>query len=143
MGLRRPLMVVGAVLCLAITTVLVYFNHLPQLALFVLFLLLGLCSSTQVIGYPLVSENSPRVITATSVSIVNITTIAGIGMIQSVFGYLMDVHVYHRLHHMTTHYIAADFSLAILLFPLGYLIALLVSLFVRETYCQQRIELTE
>ncbi|MCH9644863.1 MAG: MFS transporter [Gammaproteobacteria bacterium] len=140
MGVRRPPMIVGAVLCLLITLAIIYLPHPSYFSVFILFLLLGIISSVQVVGYPLVAESSPRVVTATSVSIVNITTVAGIGVIQALFGYMMDVHIYHRLHHMSTHFILPDFSWAILLFPLGYVVALLASLVVKETHCHQSVE---
>ena len=140
MGLRRPPMIVAAVLCLLITLCIVYLSRPPHIVIFALFLLLGIISSAQVIGYPLVAESSPRIVTATSVSIVNITTVAGIGMIQALFGYMMDIHIYHRLHHMSEHFLLSDFSWAILLFPLGYIIAILASVTVRETYCHQRLD---
>ena len=110
---RRPLMVIGAMMCLLIVFGIVYLPYGSYAILCALFLMLGIVSSAQVIGYPLVAESSPRVVTAMSVSIVNITTIAGIGMIQALFGYLMDLHIYHRLHHMSTDFISSDFNAAI------------------------------
>ena len=140
MGRRKPVMIIGALVALGVVLILVCDARLSFVACILLFLLLGIVSGAQVIGYPLVAEGSRRVVTAMSVSVVNITTIAGIGLIQSLFGRIVDIEVTHRLHHFSSNFIAADFSWAMWLFPLGNIIALIAACIVKETYCHQRIK---
>jgi hypothetical protein len=108
--------------------------------LFALFFLIGVCTSSQIIGYPLVAENSKRIITAMSVSVVNISVQAGSAIFQPFFGYLLDKKMSLRLHEITTNYIPSDFNWAMWLFPIGFIIAFLVVFALPETRCKQRVE---
>ena len=93
---------------------------------------MGIATSTQVIGYPYAAENSPRLITAMSVSVVNITTQAGLFFAEPLFGYLMDLD-----HSGGAAYTAADFHWALLLFPLSFVVSIGMVLKLRETNCQR------
>lgn len=138
MARRKPPMIFGAVLSLLLILCVIWMPHLSMVSLLALFFMIGFFSSTQIIGYPLVAESSKRVVTAMSVSVVNLTTIGGIGLIQGLYGYLLQTHAEHRVHHATTHYVTSDFHWAMVIFFVGYVLALLASLLVKETYCVQR-----
>lgn len=136
---RRKLpMIIGALISIALIFLVIWLPQLNFLMLLSLFFCVGFFSSTQIIGYPLVAESSERIVTAMSVSIVSLMTIGGIGAIQRLYGYLLQTHAEQRLHHATTHYVAADFHWAMIIFFIGYLLALLASLLVKETFCVQR-----
>ena len=138
MGRRKPLMIAGSVISIGLM-MLVLRSHLLTLHLLILlFFVIGFFSSTQIISYPLVAESSPRIVTAMSVSVVSIVTMSGIGLIQNLYGYLLQLHAESRLHMATTHYVAADFHWAMMIFLVGYLLALGSSLLVKESYCLQR-----
>ena len=100
----------------------------------VIFFLIGFASSAQVIGYPLVAESNPRIVTAMAVSIVNITTIGGIGFIQWLYGYILELGVDHRTFHGV--YSSHDFYRAMVLFVIGYIVSLCTALFIKETHCR-------
>lgn len=135
---RKPPMILGAFVSIVLIMIVIWAPHLSFMDLLVLFFLIGLASSSQIIGYPLVAESSERIVTAMSVSIVNITTIGGIGIIQRVYGYLMQTHAEGRVHHATTNYVASDFHWAMCIFLVGCIISLLMSILVKETYCVQK-----
>lgn len=119
---RRCLpMMLGAIVCLILVGILMSVP-LTFFELLILFLMFGIATSTQVIGYPFVAENSPRLITAMSVSVVNISTQAGLFFAEPLFGYLMD------LHH--------DFRWAMILFPISFGLAILIVGKLRETHCR-------
>ena len=137
---RRPPMIAGALLSLILVIVTLELHGLGYYQILFLFLLLGITTSTQIIGYPLVAENSPRIITAMSVSVVNISIEGGSGILQPFFGYLMDETQLHRLHHISTHFAAQDFKYAMWIFPVGFLIAVFCMKFIPETNCNQYSE---
>lgn len=138
LGMRRPPMLVGALVSLVVFLDILFVPTLGNTALSLLFLLLGITTSTQIISYPLVAENSPRFITAMSVSVVNITVQSADGLLQPFFGYLLDHHALYRLHYFTTQLVASDFQWAMWLFPVGFVLAILVVIGLRETYCKER-----
>lgn len=137
-GQRRPLMFVGAVISLLVMLTILFSSHLSITVWMILFFILGLVTSTQVISYALVAESSERVLTATSVSTVNISTQTGNLLMQPVFGFLMDLHQWYRLGHTSHHFIPSDFSWGIWLFPIAFALAYLSVLLLRETYCCPR-----
>jgi MFS family permease len=137
--LRRLPMIVGAIISLALILIIMLVPQLSMLSLLLLFLAIGLSTSTQIIGYPTVAENSIPAITAMSVSVVNITVMSGQAIFQPIFGRLMDLHA--KLHHQVVGvYIGSDFSWAMLIIPVGFIIALLAVFNLRETYCRRRDE---
>jgi MFS family permease len=90
----------------------------------------------QIISYPTVAESNPRIITATSVSVVSFTTLSGGAVFQPLFGYIMDkmgdVTVVNNIHVYTPR----DYHAAMLIMPAAMLVALLVTFFIRETHCK-------
>lgn len=139
MARRKPLMVVGAVISIGLMLVVLHSHLLNLHLLMILFFAIGFFSSTQIISYALVAESSPRIVTAMSVSIVSFVTIGGIGVIQGLYGYLLQLHAENRMHFATTHYVASDFCWAMMIFLVAYVLALIGSLLVKETYCVQKI----
>ena len=138
LGLRRMPMMVGTTLSLVLILLLLLVVHLSFPALIALFLLMGIATSTQIIGYPTVAENSIPAITAMSVSVVNITTMGGQAIFQPFFGHLMDLHA-KSLHHSAGVYAAGDFSWAMLIIPIGFVVAFLAAFCLRETHGKPRI----
>lgn len=135
--LRKPPMLAGALISLGFILFIMLTTQLGFYTLLILFFCVGVFTSTQIIGYPLVAENSKRIITAMSVSVVNISVQGGIGVFQPIFGYLMDKHAYMRTHHISSHFVASDFQWAMWIFPIGFVFAILAVLFLRETRCEQ------
>ena len=131
--LRKSPMLIGAVISLVLTILLVHFPTMSYGMMTTLFLLIGFVTAAQIIGYPYVAEISPRMITAMSVSVVNISTQAFIAIFQPLFGYFMDLHagIAHPLKHG---YVSGDFSWAMLIFPIGMVLAILCAFCFRETH---------
>ncbi|WP_256435128.1 MFS transporter [Coxiella endosymbiont of Amblyomma nuttalli] len=134
-SLRRLPMLIGAILSLMLVLVIIYEPHLSFATLLFLFFSIGLTTSTQAISYPMVAESSMPVITATSVSIVNITTIGGQAIFQPLFGRLMDLQILY-CHHLPINYGVSDFQRAMLILPIGFLVAFIAAFCLRETHCR-------
>ncbi len=139
LGLRKRPMIIGA--CLALFTILTII-FLPKFSipvLLVLFFCLGLFSSVQIISYPLVSELSPRILTATSVSVVSFTCIGGYALFQPLFGRIMDWHWHHgQMLNGVPVYSPTDYQFAMWILPVTFAIAILCTLFLKESYCKMR-----
>ncbi len=136
-GRRRLPMLVGAFVSLMLVLTVMLVPNLSFVALLLLFFAIGLTTSTQIIGYPTVAENSLPAITAMSVSVVNITTMSGQAIFQPLFGALMDKHVQY-LHHVSGNFLPVDFHWAMLIFPLGFIVAGIAAYCLRESYCHPR-----
>lgn len=135
-GLRKLPMRVGVLLSLVITLSLIVIHDLSTWELATLFLLLGFTSSVQIISYPLVSELTPRILTATSVSVVSFTCIAGYAVFQPLFGRIMDAHWNGQLLNGIRIYSASDYHFAIWILPITFVLAFFTTFFLKESYCR-------
>ena len=123
---RKLPMMVGAILSLAIVLVIIYLPQLSLTAYIILFLLLGFITSTQVISYPLITESNPKILTATSVSVVSFCAIGGYAVFQPLFGWLMDMHSDGKMINNLHMYSVSDFHRALLILPVGFIVALFI-----------------
>ncbi|HDV5699087.1 TPA: MFS transporter [Legionella pneumophila] len=103
----------------------------------VLFFLLGLFTSAQVISYALVAESSPPMMTATAVSVVSILTQGGYLIYQNLFSALLTNYGDVRLINGVPVYLLEAYQHAAIILPIGLLIALLLLFGLKETRCQQ------
>ncbi|MEI8054764.1 MAG: MFS transporter [bacterium] len=129
MGLRKLPMLIGAILTLAAVLIIMFAPDMPLWAVAGQFLFLGIVSSAQVIGYPVIAESNPHTITATASSLGSILIMSG-GMLIPIFGWLLD------MSGNPTHSLA-DFTRANSMMVVGLVIALIASLLIKETYCKQ------
>ncbi len=136
MGLRILPMKMGVLASFATLVAILYFPVSFSL-MAVLFFLLGLFTSTQVISYALVAESSSPVMTATAVSVISIATQGGYIVYQNLFSYLLTR--YNEMHLMsgTSVYQLGAYQYAAIILPLGLFIAFLMLLGLKETRCQQ------
>ena len=130
-GHRKPLMLFGAVATL-ITVLPLFMNiALSQFELSILFFILGLVTSSQVITYPLIAESNAERNTGSATAVASVIIMGGGAIAQVLFGWLMQ----HHAGQTTNAYTVTDFQYAMWMFPLAALFALLAIKLVRETNC--------
>lgn len=135
-GLRKAPMIICNVLSMFIVTMILYLPNVSVFQMEVLFFLLGLFSSAQVISYPLVAENNCLSMTATAVSVVSMLTQGGFILYQNLFSYLLE---HQETVIQTVMHSSRAYRHALMLIPYGFIIALLSVLMLTETY-GKRIE---
>ncbi len=132
-GRRKPLMVMGAVATLLTIIPLLLGIPLSETILSILFFMLGLFTSTQVISYPLIAESNTINNTGAATGVASVIIMGGGGVGQVLFGWLMQ----HHASVATQHYTVADFQFAMWIFPIAAIAALVAILFTRETHCER------
>ena len=132
-GRRKPLMIMGAIATLLAVLPLFMDLALSQFQLSILFFMLGLFTSTQVISYPLIAESNSTKNTGTATGIASVLIMGGGGVGQVIFGVLIQ----HHAIASAQQYTVADFQYAMWIFPLTAVAALLAVLMTRETYCKR------
>jgi sugar phosphate permease len=136
---RRVLpMIVGAILSLIVMGVLMYVPGLSLWMLIGLFFLIGLVTSSQVLTYPLIAELNPIYLTSTSISIDSLCIMASGFIIPPFFGWLMEQRGNHEIINGVASYTAQDFNYAMLIMPIAFIVALIISFFMRETFCRSQ-----
>lgn len=103
----------------------------------VLFFLLGLFTSAQVISYALVAESSSPVMTATAVSVISILTQGGYLIYQNLFSTLLTNYGgMHLINGLPVYQLDAYQHAAVIL-PIGLLIAFAMLFGLKETHGRQ------
>lgn len=136
---RRVLpMIVGAVLSLVVMGILMYVPDLSLWAIILLFFLIGLVTSSQVLTYPLIAELNPIYLTSTAVSIDSLCIMSSGFIIPPFFGWLMDRSGAHHVVNGVVTYSTDNFAIPMLIMPAAFVVALIITAFMRETYCKSQ-----
>lgn len=115
--------------------------HFQSVAILMMLLFaLGLATATQVISYPMVSENNSHQLTAMSVSVVSFAAIGGYAIFQLLFERRMDLHWDGLIIHNEAIYSISNFKTALLILPIGFVVALVAALLLKEVHCQTIVE---
>ncbi len=126
---RRQVMAIGALLAFVIMVLIMW---LPKAPFALLFFLLGLVTSTQILGYPLITDHSPQALTGTSMGVAAVVIMGLPMLVQPLSGFLLDLNWAHTMQDGAPLYTHANFITAFSLFPLGFVIALLSLPFIME-----------
>jgi MFS family permease len=135
---RRVLpMIVGAVLSLIVMGMLMWMPGLTLIPLMILFFLVGVVTSSQVLTYPLIAELNPIYLTSTAISIDSLSIMASGFIIPPFFGWLMERGTTQVVNGITV-YSAENFNQAMLIMPIAFVAALVIAFLMRETYCRSQ-----
>lgn len=133
---RRFPLRVGAILAFLISCIIIYFPPASDVALTMLFFMLGFVASTQVIVFAIGREVSPPHIAGTAISFTNMLTMIGGALFQPFLGWLLDVNWHGGMMQGIRIYSASDYTIALTVLPLGLLITIALTFFLKETYCE-------
>jgi MFS family permease len=141
MGVRVRLMIWGAIISLVLTLILTCFPGLLSLmTVLFLFFVLGFFSSSQVLSYPLVAENNMKSLTATAVSVVSFFAIGGYAVFQPLFGWFMDYAWQGTVVNQVRIYSLSDYRRALCILPIGFFVALLAALLMKESNALAKVQ---
>ena len=133
-----PVMLVGAVLSLALFSIILLTNQSSPLFFAVLFFALGLTTSTQVLGYPLITKNNPSELTGTAMGIAGMIIMGLALLLQPISGMLIDYSWDGTLIDGARQYASSDFMRAFVIFPIGFAISIMLSFVIKDKtpeYC--------
>jgi MFS family permease len=122
-GSKKPWMVFGALSSIFVMSMIMFLPNPSEMLLTSLFFLLGLVSSSQVLGYPIITENSPKELTGTSMGVAAVIIMGLPMLIQPLSGYLLDLNWSRTMMNGSAFYSHSNFILAFLIFPIGFLIS--------------------
>lgn len=131
-------MVIGSISSLIVILVLMYVPGLSLFSILMLFFFIGFCTSSQVLSYPTIAEVNPIYLTSTAISIDSVCIMVSGFIFQPFFGWVMEHSGSHQVLNGVTSYTPENFNHAMLIMPIAFVIALILSLFIRETYCRSQ-----
>ena len=132
MHLRVAPMRAGAVLAIVSFFAMTQVGQVPSPVMFLVFLMMGIVTSAQVLSYPTVAESSPHMLTATSVSVVSFTVISSGSVFDQIFGHMVQWH--HGTEAQVEDYLLSDFEFALWLIPICFVFGLMLTFLIRETH---------
>lgn len=135
MGRRKPLMILTALCGILFTSLFVYMPNLSVKSIYIIFFCYGLTNTGVAIAYAVCTELHPRNVVGTALGFTNMASIFVGALMQPVVGYLVDSVAGVRSYHVET-LILKDFQAGLWLLPVCSCVALVLALFVRETYCR-------
>ncbi|MDX1901052.1 MAG: MFS transporter [Gammaproteobacteria bacterium] len=133
---RLPLMIsasiAGILLCM------IFYSHdLSLTELYICFFVTGFCCGAHPLCFALSKESSPPDVCGTAIAATNLLIMAGGAIFQPVVGKLLDWHTTQPLGaNGLPVYSASDFTFALSVIPVGVLIGIILSMFIRETHCK-------
>jgi len=140
---RMPLLVTGFFAALLLCIVF-YLPGLNPSSLYLIFFLIGFCCGAHSLCFALGKESNPIQISATSVAVTNMLIMAGGMIFQPLVGKLLVLHSSGPLdaHGLPT-YAAADYTFALSVIPIGVALGIILSIFLKETYCQSKTDIED
>lgn len=132
-SLRLLPMKVGALVSFAIALAILYLP-VSLVTMSVLFFMLGLTTSSQVISYPLVAERSQPMLVASSISLVSMILQGGYIVYQNIYSTVLIGHGGMQMISGTPVYSLGAYQMATLILPVSFFIAFLTILGLKETY---------
>lgn len=139
LALRKMPMMAGAVIAFLLMLELIVATHLSFSALMFLFFGIGFVTSTQIMTYPLIAESNPHALIGGAEGVAATLILAG-GFMQIVFAWLMDWRWGHLIIDQIPFYSGADYRHALMIMPVGFVIAFITACCLRETYAKRMID---
>lgn len=132
-GSRKKYMIGGALASLLCMTAILGMQEASFSTMLILFFLLGLLSSSQVLGYPVITENSPKHLTGTSMAVAAVIIMGFPGFIQYICGKLMDSQWNGMIVDGAPIYSYTDFLRGFIVFPITFILAFIIALMIKES----------
>ncbi len=146
--LRKLPMIVGASGAAILISVILYVDGLSLTQLNILIFCLGLFYSAQTIVFAVGRELSPAKAAGTAIALTNMIVMIGAMVLQPLVGRLLDWSLkYHHaldipqgtnIHQVHWLYSAADYRLAMTIIPIGIVLAIISTFFIRETHAEAK-----
>lgn len=129
---KKSLMIFGALSSFILFSYLMMANTINYTVITMLFFLIGLFSSTQVLGYPMITDAAPKEAKGTAMGVSALIIMGLAFVLQPITGILLDMNKTTSLNS----YSAQDFSRAFLLFPVAFFLSALLAALVKERKTQ-------
>lgn len=130
---RRLPMIIGSVVSLLLVLSFMWLSHIGFYALLVIFLLLGFFTSSQILGYPVITESNPSNSTGVCLGLGSMIIMAGAGLSEQLFGFIMDSLWDGTIVQQLPVYTNSAYQKALYIFPISLLISLLIAFTIKET----------
>ncbi len=132
-GNRRYPIIIGALLGALLFTLLIYFPYISSHFIGFLLFSFGLCSSAQIIVFPIARELNVQALAGTAIAVTNLLVMFGGALSEPLIGKALDVSTGTHLKGNLMAFSIESFQHALTIVPLAFVVAAILAIFVRET----------
>ena len=133
---RKPVMLIGAALSVATLSTIIFIPHMTFYPLLILFLLLGITTSSQVLIYPTIAESNPINFISTATSCVALIIDSIGAMVQILVGWILSIHWDGTKVKGIPLYDHANWHFAMLAIAALFALSFIVVTRLKETHCK-------
>ncbi len=138
MGRRKPMMILGTLLALLSLFIVIYFPHKQIGMLSTLLFLFGLGTSGFFISFAMIREVFPILLAATVLGFMNTFDSICEALSEPLVGIFLDLGWGGALVNGVHQFSMQGYQLALALLPIYLVVALVLLVFIEETYCEPR-----
>lgn len=135
-GLRKPVILVSAGVYALSWLAMIYAPWQPGLFAMFLFMLIGITSGGFVLTYPCAKEVTQPALSGMAISLVNTGLFLGAAIIQTLFGWVLDLGWDGKIADGINHYSWGNYQNALLLMLAFATVAFIAALRIKETGCK-------
>lgn len=135
-GLRRIPLIMAATFAILFICSLLYLPHLPVSLIYIFLFGVGFMCSSQILTFAIAHEISPLKITATAIALTNMLVMLGGSIFQPLTGFLLDFFWTGTIINGAHIYSKTAYQFALSLLPICFFLAILMVVFIKETFCQ-------
>jgi MFS family permease len=136
---RRCIVLATCAVMGIIASISVMYCTLSLPILYLCLFMMGLAGGGQSLAFCVVRDNSHPKSIGAAIGLNNMATVAGGAILQPIIGYLLYINWDGVMSGHTPVYNATDYRMGLLMIPMCYVLAAIVSLkCVKETYCKQK-----
>lgn len=129
-------MVIGSMIAAILIAMVLYMPGIPEVGVYIILFIFGVFSSAQVIVFAIGRELSPAKLSGTAIALTNMIVMMGGVIFQPMIGKLLDKHWSGELVNNVHVYSVNDYRYALMVLPIGLMLAAVITLFIRETHCR-------
>ncbi len=138
LGRRKPIYILGCLLCLIGWMILFFVPGLPFYALVAALLAAGFCSGCMVVSFALAKESLPLRLAGTVSGVINMGVMAGPMLLQPAVGYVLDINWQGKILSSVRIYSLESYQKGFALILTWVVLSLVLLLFTKETWCRQQ-----
>ncbi len=136
---KKWLIVSSALIGAILMSVVVYIPNLPFALLYILFFLIGFISGAQLLNYSYAIDLMPDSVKGTAAAFNNFLVIVGAAAIQPLIGMILDRNWTGQMEKGIRIYSAEAYKIAMSCFPAAFLLAFVLSLFLKKNETKKYI----
>lgn len=131
---RMPLIVTSAIACVAFM-IIFYGPVLSKMNIYSLMFIIGLACGAHPLCFSLAKENNFLRFSGIATALTNALIMSG-GVFQSLVGKLLDVHFSGEVVDGIRVYSNSDYTFALSIIPIGFIVAIIIGFYIKETHCR-------